>query len=82
MSTHISVEIFNLSRHIPDDSEDMNYLAEAFNSRLKATENLVSAFISICGKGTSGFQEEDLLTKYHAAQSEVSPIFPAPWVDT
>ena len=49
----------------------MNYLTEAFNSRLDATEKLVSAFISICGKGTSGFQQEDLLSKYHAAQSEV-----------
>ena len=51
----------------------MSHLTEAFNSRLKATEKLVSAFISICGEGTSGFQEEDLLLKYHAAQSEVRP---------
>lgn len=49
----------------------MKYLTEAFNSKLKATEQLVSAFISICGKGTAGFQQEDLLLKYHAAQSEV-----------
>lgn len=68
---HFSIEIFDLSRHIPDGPEDLNYLTEAFNSRLDATEKLVSAFISICGKGTSGFQQEDLLLKYHAAQSEV-----------
>ena len=72
-SAHFSLEVFDLSRYILNDSEDMNHLAEAFNSRLKATEQLVSAFISICGKGTSGFQQEDLLLKYHAAQSEVRP---------
>jgi len=72
-SAHLSTEIFDLSKHIPDDSQDMDHLTEAFNSRLKATEKLVSAFISICGKGTSGFQQEDLLLKYHAAQSEVRP---------
>lgn len=67
--------MFDLSRHIPDDPQDMSHLTEAFNSRLKATENLVSAFISICGKGNSGFQQEDLLFKYHAAQSEVRLTF-------
>lgn len=75
-SAHPSTEVFDLSRHIPDDSEDMSHLAEAFNSRLRATEQLVSAFISMCGKGTSGFQQEDLLLKYHAAQSEVRPTSP------
>lgn len=60
-----------MSRYILDGPEDMNYLTEAFNSRLDATEKLVSAFISICGKGTSGFQQDDLLSKCHAAQSEV-----------
>ena len=77
-SAHFSTEIFDLSRHIPDDPENMNYLTEAFNSRLDATEKLVSAFISICGKGTSGFQQEDLLSKYHAAQSEVRRKYPPP----
>ena len=72
-SAHLFTEVFDLSRHIPDGSEDMNHLTEAFDSRLKATEKLVSAFISICGKGTGGFQQEDLLLKYHAAQSEVRP---------
>lgn len=75
---HIFTEIFDLSQHISNDSEDMNYLAEAFNSKLKATEKLVSAFISICGKGTAGFQQEDLLLKYHAAQSEVRPASSTP----
>jgi len=77
-SAHLSTEIFDLSRHIPDDSQDMDHLTEAFNSRLKATEKLVSAFISICGKGTPGFQQEDLLLKYHAAQSEVRPASSTP----
>ena len=77
-SPHLSIEIFDLSRHIPDDPENTNYLTEAFNSRLDATEKLVSAFISICGKGTSGFQQEDLLSKYHAAQSEVRREYPTP----
>jgi E3 ubiquitin-protein ligase BRE1 len=77
-SAHLFTEIFDLSRHIPDDSEDMSHLTEAFNSRLKATEKLVSAFISICGKGTAGFQQEDLLLKYHAAQSEVRPTSSTP----
>lgn len=63
-----------MSKHIPDDSEDMNHLAEAFNSRLRATEQLVSAFISICGEGTSGYEREDLLLKYHAAQSEAKSL--------
>ena len=72
-SAHVFTDIFDLSRHILDDSENMSHLTEAFNSRLEATEKLVSAFISICGEGTSGFQEEDLLLKYHAAQSEVRP---------
>ncbi|KAF9653827.1 BRE1-domain-containing protein [Thelephora ganbajun] len=67
-------QIFDLSRHVPNDSEDLNHLTEAFNSRLQATEKLVSAFISICGKGTSGFQQEDLLLKYHAAQSEAKSL--------
>lgn len=75
---HLFTEVFDLSRHIPDDSEDMNHLTEAFNSRLKATEKLVSAFISICGEGTAGFQQEDLLLKYHAAQSEVRPTSSTP----
>ena len=70
-SAHLSTETLDLSRHISNDSEDMSHLAEAFNSRLRATEQLVSALISICGKGTTGFQQEDLLLKYHAAQSEV-----------
>ena len=77
-SAHLFTEIFDLSRHIPDGPEDMNHLTEAFNSRLKATEKLVSAFISICGKGTAGFQQEDLLLKYHAAQSEARPISSTP----
>ena len=77
-SAHLFTEIFDLSRHIPDDSENMSHLTEAFNSRLQATEKLVSAFISICGKGTAGFQQEDLLPKYHAAQSEVRPISSTP----
>ena len=77
-SAHLVTEIFDLSRHIPEDSEGMDHLTEAFNSRLKATEQLVSAFIAICGKGTGGFQQEDLLLKYHAAQSEVRPASPTP----
>ena len=77
-SAHLVTDIFNLSRHIPEDSEGMDHLTEAFNSRLKATEHLVSTFIAICGKGTGGFQQEDLLLKYHAAQSEVRPMSPAP----
>lgn len=56
----------------------MDHLTEAFNSRLEATEQLVSAFIAICGKGTGGFQQEDLLLKYHAAQSEVRLTSSAP----
>ena len=80
-SLNHSTEVFDLSKHIPDDPEDMTYLTEAFNSRLDATEKLVSAFISICGKGTSGFQQEDLLSKYHAAQSEVRPIYPTLWIN-
>ena len=77
-SAHLSTEVLDLSRYIPDGPEDMNHLTEAFNSRLDATEKLVSAFISICGKGTSGFQQEDLLLKYHAAQSEVRCESPMP----
>lgn len=67
-------QVFDLSRHIPEDSEDMSQLTEAFNSKLKATEKLVSAFISICGEGSAGFQPEDLLLKYHAAQSEAKSL--------
>lgn len=77
-STHFFTDIFDLSCHVSKDSQAMSQLTEAFDEKLRATEELVSAFISVCREGNAGFQQEDLLSKYHAAQSEVRPTSSTP----